>query len=104
MRIWLAALFLTAALPLSADATSCKNWSRLAGEQRTATVQQMIEERFASGRGKQWTSINRAAVHQCLMRAVPNIEIAFDGECQKRGGTRDLDAVLTSYIYSCVPR
>jgi len=103
MRIWLAALFLTAALPISALATSCPKWTKLAGDQRTATVQQMIEERFEGNRGKQWTSINRAAVHQCLMREVPNIEIAFDGECQKRGA-RDLDAILTSFIYSCVPR
>ena len=100
---WIA---ITAGLALARDAgaTTCKEWNRLSADQRTATVEAMIEERVNSNVGRKY-HVSKTALRRCLLDRVPIIEQRFDDVCSdSRAGMNALDEARRTQIYDCMGR
>ena len=98
----LASVLLIGAPP--ALAIECEDWERLGEGAKPARVEQLVEARLSSNRGRQYTSANRVAIRQCLERFVPDIVAQFDGACAEGIGAsmNALDEIFDKYFLSCV--
>jgi len=104
MRVWLLTGVLALALPVAVGARMrCPDWQALDPDQKTASVQEMIESHLSSNKSKRYTSANRIAMRRCLEANVERIIDDIDEECS--GGKRSsdpVDDVFDKYLLSCV--
>ncbi len=96
-----ALLLATVATP--ASAMNCRQWNRLGPNQRTATIDRMIERAVTSNQARQYGT-NLGAVRRCLQGFMRDIEYDFDDACSRgtTAGMRALENIFRSYIWSCV--
>ena len=98
------ALAASVALARDAGAITCKQWNRLSADQRSATVERMIDERVESNAGRKY-HVSKTALRRCLLDRVPIIEQRFDDVCSdSRAGMNALDDAMRTQIYDCVGR
>jgi hypothetical protein len=92
------------ALAPAAGAITCKEWNRLSADERSATVESMIEERVQSNDARKYR-VSKTALRRCLQGRVPVIEDAFDDVCSdSRAGMQALNDAMRTQIYDCVGR
>ena len=104
MRVWLWTGLLALAVPIAAGARmGCKDWQDLDREQKTASVEAMIEGHLSSNKSKRYTNENRVAMRRCLKANVSRIIDDIDNECSSSTRSSDpVDDVFDQYLLSCV--
>lgn len=104
MRRMLWVSWLMLAWPLAATAVECQSWQRMDDDQKTATVQQMIDGHLDSDRGRSFTSENKVAMRRCLEAFRGQIVAEFDGACAEglSASLDVLDQTFDRYFLSCV--
>ncbi len=87
----------------SAAAMSCDRWRRLDADEKSRTVQRMIDEALAGNRGRKY-DVNREAIARCLRDRAAEISIAFDDVCSnsRSAGMQAIRDVFDTYVWSCV--
>ena len=83
-------------------AISCKQWERMAPEQKSATIDRMIQGAVSGSGGRQY-QVDRGAVGRCLQGYARSIEYDFDGACSdsRSAGMQALNRIFKEYIWSC---
>ena len=104
MRIRMATLLLTVALPLSADARlRCPDWESLGPQDKAASVEGMIEDHLSSNKSKRYTSANRVEMRRCLEANLSRIVDDIDDRCSRSSRSQDpVDDVFDTWLLSCV--
>ena len=97
-----AALLIAIALPGAAFAVDCAQWKRLDDDQRTASIERMIQGHVFSDKGTKYTSENRIAMKRCLEDFVSRIHDDFDETCSRSASRDAIDDVFDRYFLSCV--
>jgi hypothetical protein len=87
----------------AAHAIGCQQWSRLGPEQKSATIDRMIQN-AVTGQGGRSYRVNRGAVGRCMGRYAQQIEYDFDAACadSRTAGMQALNNIFKDYIWSCV--
>ena len=96
-------LLLGLALPTSAYAIRCSEWTRLGQAGREEAIYRMIESGAQGSRRKKYTSINLGRTLRCLEQNMTNIAYDFDGACaDRRTGLQGLNDIFKRYAWGCV--
>lgn len=87
----------------SAHAISCQQWGRLSPAQKSATIDQMIEDAVMGQRGRSYR-IDRGAIGRCMRQYAEEIEYEFDDACadSRTAGMQALNNIFKDYLWSCV--
>ncbi len=104
-KAWLGSLVLLAVL-LVADpshAVSCGQWERMGPDEKSATVDRMIQNAVAGSGGRQY-QMDRGAVGRCLDSRAQSIQYDFDGACadSRTASMQALNKIFKDYIWTCV--
>jgi len=96
---------LSVASASAAHGIDCSQWSRLGDTGKAAALDRMIQGRLSSGEFEDYTSVRRASVRNCLVRASSNIASDFDSTCSQglEAGMEALNRVFEGYVASCIP-
>ena len=86
-----------------AGATRCPAWNKMGAEEKSRTVEGMIE-RAVAGSGARSMQVDRAAVGRCMRDQSREIEYAFDSACSdsRTASMQALNRIFKDYIWSCV--
>jgi hypothetical protein len=98
------ALLLCLVLLLAAPvhAISCRQWDRMGPDQKSATIDRMIQGAVSGSGGRQYR-VDRGAVGRCLDGYARSIEYDFDGACadSRTASMQALNQIFKDYIWSC---
>ena len=91
-------------LPLAAAAVECPEWRRLAADQKSDSLDAMIEGHLTSNVGKKFTSENPVLMRRCLQDFKQDLIDQFDNACTVTRGTPmdAIDEIFDRYFLSCV--
>lgn len=96
------ALVIAIALPGSAFALDCSGWNRLDDDQKTASIEGMIQGHVFSDYGTKFTSEHRMAMKRCVQGFLSRIHDEFDDTCSRSASRDAIDDVFDRYFLSCV--
>ena len=93
-------LLLLAARP--GHAMQCREWQRMGPDQKSASIERMIQNAVSGSGGRQYR-INRGAVGRCLQGQAQPIAYDFDDACAdaRTAGMQALNRIFKNYIWSC---
>jgi hypothetical protein len=102
MRFLLVALVSLFLFTSTAHAINCGTWTRLSPEQKTQTIDQMIQDAMRSNKARTY-NVNTVRMSRCMERYSNAIELDFDGACARGGrtGMQALNNLFRNYIWSC---
>ena len=102
MRWALGLLLLILLLPHSGLALNCNGWDRMGPDQKSATIDRMIQSAISGSKGRQYNA-NRGAIRRCLESDARTIEYDFDDACadQRTASMQALNHIFKDYIWSC---
>lgn len=86
----------------AAQAINCRQWERMSPEQKSATLDRMIESAVSGSRGRQY-QVDRGAVGRCLRNRARSIGYDFDGACAdaRTAGMQALNGIFKQHIWTC---
>ena len=102
-KLWIGVLVSGLAMPATASAIRCSQWSRLDDAGQIATIDQMISSGI-QGSGARRYNINRARTEQCMRRRIRSIQLDFNGAGAEGQRVRMsiLDDIFKQYAWSCI--
>ena len=98
--VLVSAISLVCSVP--ASAMTCRDWSRLASEQKASAIDGMIRDALASQKGRSY-GVNRGAIGRCLHASARTIEYDFDDTCadSRTASMQALNNLFKNYIWGC---